>query len=841
MSKNKRLLLFLVGCLICTILFFNSRQSPPPAAQSATVLSVDGFATGVYAGEETAYRIELLNHTDQILFDGMVSLTLPVSFTYVASSTLALGADGPMQSREPTITGQTLTWGPYNLPAAINRTHHPYGIHTMMHGCLNPTLHLEAAKTLVGNGGYVTQLFYGLDATTTGPDQCAINFVTEAYARGLIPIIRLEGHFVDGIWQAPDPGPDGDYSEVAAGFARYVAGLPRRDANPLYIQVWNEPDLWIEWSNAPNAGQYARFFVAVSNAIRQLGDGRIRIINAGLTPGNPTFIDQMLRVPGFKDSFDAWSSHCYPYNHPAWYNTHNGTARYGTYAIDCYLEELAVLKKYGRTDVKVMITEAGYELGSNVFGFEGFASINETNRAEYIGQAFNDYWRNWPEVIAVTPFQLSDTSGHWWKFDWIYPTPPFDPHPQYSTVSAQNKPDENLTPIGYSIIFKARADADVAPGIYPSQLSGSERNGATATAEAAPVAIYAPGTKHTYYFPLIFAPPRYDGPWYLNQPDESPPSPGAIVPDSLLTAALLVGQAGLTQTATIQLSDEAVDFDVTQDGRLAAVLLADGRLDIIDLTTRQVKQTVFVADTPQTILVDAPAAGQATIAATNQLVQGDLQTGQITARRAAPGRWRGLALDPTSHTLYAANAAADEITLWTDNLSATGQSLPLDCQPNQLLLNETTAQLYAACPADSRVLAITLNPLAVTIQKNLTGGPILDIALLPTRNKLTVLNALAPGYRGLHTLTLPIFEPVTLLAGRQDFPWRTATAIAATPSGLLLTPENTGLWQISDEDATVHNLTPGLDLSRVSHIAVQPITNAPLLLEPSARQLRIFQ
>ena len=82
-------------------------------------------------------------------------------------------------------------------------------------------------------------------------------------------------------------------TEVAAGFARYVAGLPRRDTHPLYVTVWNEPDLWIEWSDAPNAAQYGRFFVAVSSAIRDLGDPRIRILNGATTPANTTFIRQI--------------------------------------------------------------------------------------------------------------------------------------------------------------------------------------------------------------------------------------------------------------------------------------------------------------------------------------------------------------------------------------------------------------------------------------------------------------------------------------------------------------------------------------------------------------------
>jgi hypothetical protein len=413
-----------VGLIIVFILI----QSASSPSQATPVLSVAGTGSNVYPGQETTYRLELLNHTDQIVYDGILTATLPSGFAYVANSTVVMGEGWPMESREPVSNGQTLTWGPYHLPAAGVQAHNPFGIHTLMDSCDGiPALHLEGTKRLAGSGGHVTQLFYPIDVNTTGPSQCAINYVQEAYARNLIPILRLQGHRVNGVWQAPDPGPDGDYSEIAQAFANYVAGIPRRDTNPLYIAVWNEPDLWIEWSGQPNATQYARFFVAVSNAIRQLGDARIRVVNGALTPGNTSFLGQMLSTSGFRDAFDVWASHCYPYNHPAWYNTHSGTARYGTYAIDCYLEEVAVINGHGRTGVKVMLTETGYALGNNTFEFEGFARINETNRADYIASAFQDYWQNWSEIVAVTPFELTDPSGHWATFDWVYPYWPYSP------------------------------------------------------------------------------------------------------------------------------------------------------------------------------------------------------------------------------------------------------------------------------------------------------------------------------------------------------------------------------------------------------------------------------
>jgi hypothetical protein len=489
---------------------------PHPVRADEPVLSVAGSASHTWTGGETTYSIQLLNHTDQIVYDGVLSITLPVGFIYVPGSTIALGEGWPLAQQEPVVHGQTVTWGPYHLPSAGITAHNPFGIHTMVDSCPGPPgLHLDGAKMLIGNGGYVTQLFYGLDTTTTGPSQAAINYVVEAYARNLIPILRLQGHFINGLWQAPDPGPDGDYSEIAQAYANFVAGLPRRNTNPLYITVWNEPNLGIEWSGAPNATHYARFFVAVSNAVRGLGDARIRLVNGAVVPsdGYIPFLNQLLAVRGFTTAFDVWASHCYPYNHPASYNNHQRTARYGEYAIDCYTHELALLNNYGRSGVKVMLTETGYELGNKIFDFEGFSAINESNRAAYIASALADYWSKWPEIVAVTPFELCDGSGHWAKFDWVYPYSPYPVHAQFNTVAALIKPMGKWQPYGYQITFRARADTP--PGIYHSRLEGRERNGHTALAvEAAPAQVFLPGQLRFIYLPLLKAVSSNSGPWY---------------------------------------------------------------------------------------------------------------------------------------------------------------------------------------------------------------------------------------------------------------------------------------------------------------------------------------
>lgn len=831
------------GALLVGLVIWLLAAAQPASSQESTVLVVTGSAAAAAAGGETTYVIELLNQTDQIVYDGILTMTLPAGFSYIPGSTMALGEGWPLENREPISAGQTLTWGPYHLPAAGNKAHNPYGIHTLMHDCMDMPLHLEGAKALVGNGGYVTQLFYGIDATTTAPSQCAINFVSEAYARNLIPILRLEGHFVDGVWQAPDPGPAGDYADVAQGFANFVAGLPRRDTNPLYVQVWNEPDLWIEWSRSPNAAQYARFFVAVTNAIRRLGDGRIRIINGALTPGNPGFIDQMLRVPGFRDAFDAWSSHCYPYNHPAWYNRHAGTARYPTYAIDCYLEELDVIRRYGRSNVKVIVTETGYELGSNTFGFEGFPAINESNRAQYIANAFSAYWQNWPEVIAVTPFQMSDASGQWSKFDWIYPTPPYLPHPQYSAVAALAKPDGGLEPYGYQIIFKARVDSTVAPGVYTGQLAGSERGGSTAAAaEAAPVEVFAPGERQFTYLPLIWGPIRRDGPWYLAQPETA--SAGAIVPTDFLKPANSNGLAPATppEVTAIELAGEPQAMALAEPAALAAVLLADGRLEIIDLSRRQSRGLVWVGNRPQLMISGGPQPAQVYISMENEVALVDLPTGRVAARWGEAGRWRGLSWDGATKRLFVADAENDRLVVLKDDLSGRLAERPLEGQPDQLRLDSTQRRLYVSFPAEPEIIAVDIDQWRLAASASLQGGPILDFGLDEARQRLVVLNALAPAYRGLTVLDTPTLRPLALVAGDEAFPFQTAATMALTPAGQLIVPESTGLWQIRPADEfAVSNIYPGHNLSLTGAIIAGQLDGTIYWLEPPTKLLNIYR
>lgn len=324
-----------------------------------------------------------------------------------------------------------------------------FGVHLLVDDLDRGESQLQWSRYLVGRWGHVKTMFADITAETTGPKKSWVRFVERCYELELVPLIRLAGVY-DGKtlngWIKPEADAPGDYTSMARAVRRVVEGLPRSDRCPLYIEVWNEPNLDVEWSGKPNAKEYADFFVQVAAALHAIGDPRIVVLNGGLATG-PDFTEEMCKAnPEFIRSFDVWASHPYPQNRPPQFNHRDGTAppdNHGT--IDSYVLETAVLARFGRPDVEVMITETGYDLGNGVYQeSQGYPVVNEVNRADYMLRAFRDYWPRDKKLVAVFPFLF--VAPGWERFDWVYPDSgtnpdgsPTKPHPQYTAVAALAK------------------------------------------------------------------------------------------------------------------------------------------------------------------------------------------------------------------------------------------------------------------------------------------------------------------------------------------------------------------------------------------------------------------
>ena len=304
----------------------------------------------------------------------------------------------------------------------------PYGVHTLA----LPGGVFDWASSLTGPGGYCKLFFYGIDNGTSGPNSGWVNAVQAAYNRDMNVIVRIGTSMSDGVWQAPVADADGRYTGFASAVKRVVQGLPRQDGRTLYIEVLNEVNSHVEWSNDPDPAEYGRCLVDVHQAIASIGDSRIKVLPAGLAGGSD-FLDQMFTlVPESLWAWDVLASHCYGMNQPPEVNQHNG-APPGSMSIDSYLDDLAVVAAHGRTGTKVMITETGYMLGDATV--QGYPMIDEDNRADYVMRAFRDYWSKWPEVLAVTPFQFRD--DNWQNFDWVYGGSGTDSHGRATSAHEQ--------------------------------------------------------------------------------------------------------------------------------------------------------------------------------------------------------------------------------------------------------------------------------------------------------------------------------------------------------------------------------------------------------------------
>ena len=472
MTRSLRTLLLLLFCLAALL--------GPHSAQAGGALSISLSAqpNTVSGGGEIVYTLSIANAGSTDLTALSIRDTLPAGFTY-RSGSASITLDGAhLGAVEPTISGQSLTWANLRLPAA--RTGTVYGMNTFFQDrCDNAYIddQLNHVLQVAGSGAYVKQLLYGIVPSTSGPQSCWIHFVSAAYDRGLIPVVRLEGPYGGTCWLKPQADHPGDYSTIAQAFKRVVAGLPLRSNLPLYVEIWNEPNLGSEWGGSPNPVEYAQFLVAVSSALRSLNDPRIVILNGALSPGGDynslSFIDAMATVPGAMQAFDVWATHPYPGSHPPQYNIHNGTAAYSQSTIDSYLLEIDRLATHGRTGLHVLLTETGYALGANDFAFEGYPPINESNRADYISRAWRDYWSHWPEVLGVCPFELVDPYNGWGNWDWLYTDGRH--HAEFDSVAGLDK-----TPsiAASTLVITFRATAGLTGGSFSSAVNVLSSTGA---------------------------------------------------------------------------------------------------------------------------------------------------------------------------------------------------------------------------------------------------------------------------------------------------------------------------------------------------------------------------
>ncbi len=830
------------------------------AASSAIQLAATAEPDTVLPGGTVAFTISLANNSTTDLSNLTITDHLPAGFSYQPGSS-AMRVDGGLVTvSDPAISGNSLTWTHPTVRAAQSAWF--YGIHTFIQdSCDNSHIdaQLTAARDLMGAGAFVKQLFYGIHSKTSGPRDCWVYFVNRAYDLNLQPVVRLQGPYGGTAWLSPPADSPGNYATIAAAYQRVVAGLPRRDGHNLFVEIWNEPNLNIEWGNAPNPWEYAHFLLDVSQSIRALGDPRIVILNGGLAPGGNInhldFIDGMAAVPGALESFDVWASHPYPANHPPEYNIHDGTATYTVATIDTYLLELERLAEHGRPGLHVLLTETGHNLGSNVFGFEGYPPINESNRADFMVRAFRDYWKVWPEVLGVTPFELVDPHNNWSAFDWLYPSGAH--HQQYDALAALGKSAKAL-PTDLTITFRARAA--LAPRTYYSQVDATASNSAVAgTGNTAPVTVASPTPTAT---PTSSATPTPTGtPTVTATPSPTvTPTPVALpacssfdfnhdgtidVTDIMVVAANWGAQAGDANfvqaydfngngqidvadimqvagrwgescvTATPAVSEQPVTIQRLAGLRALAcnprngTLLGISRTDLL-VSGKTLQRFPLGTDLRDLVVSDDGTTTYVSDAGAGSVLVVDVTNGDVVARVRGLAGPAGLAMG--GRGLWVAESKAGRVALVNPHNYGIIARVQVGEAPSTLAFNDLRAELYVAVTGEGTVAIVS--DAGALLETWLVGGIGLPqgMALFAPARRLYVAYAITPRDGAVVAYDVGTKRRLFTWQGSRAAPMDPMLALTMNSSGNPLFAVGTRFWWTLDThtgDSVAHLKTIG--------------------------------
>ena len=282
-------------------------------------------------------------------------------------------------------------------------------------------LHPEEIKLAAANRNNSEEFFVTVPFALNDRREAVWNeFFRLAQENRITPLVRLVTQSDNHIWPRPTKRQIVD----AANFFRRL-NWP----GPRYIIVFNEPNHANEWGGEINPDDYAKTALFVASWLKTEPYPYV-ILPAGLDAAAPNgpdtrdsfvFLEQMLNAePDFLESFDGWTSHSYPnpdFTAPPY--------RTGKNSLRGFESELNFLRRYGKGDLPVYITETGWRATKSI-----------TPRLKsYYQTAVTKIW-NHPQVKAVTVFVLQGNPG---------------PFKEFSLLNSDNSPSLQLNALNQVI------------------------------------------------------------------------------------------------------------------------------------------------------------------------------------------------------------------------------------------------------------------------------------------------------------------------------------------------------------------------------------------------------
>ena len=165
-------------CLTLLVAIVASMSAPLPAAATPNVpwptvsLSASAAPSRLPPGATVTYTDALTNTGDGAGSGVRLAHTLPEGFAYITGSASIYRDDILISRTEPAVSGRTLNWSGLIVPP--RRREGFFGINTMVQDRCDIgyiARQLDHVRSLMGDGAWAKQLFYGIAATTTAPSR----------------------------------------------------------------------------------------------------------------------------------------------------------------------------------------------------------------------------------------------------------------------------------------------------------------------------------------------------------------------------------------------------------------------------------------------------------------------------------------------------------------------------------------------------------------------------------------------------------------------------------------------------------------------------------------------
>jgi hypothetical protein len=236
--------------------------------------------------------------------------------------------------------------------------------------------------------------------------------------------------------------PPDDYADygdfVYAVVSRYKGRI-------RYYQIWNEPNIYPEWGEAPvNPEAYTRLLEVAYTRAKQ-ADPEAIILSAGLAPTTEmternledlVFLQRMYDA-GAKDYFDILSVQGYGlWNGPTDQRVHPDRANFSRVML---IRELMV--RNGDVHKPIWASEVGWNaLPRDFDGFPSYGRVSEELQAEYSASAYRMAQAEWPWMGVMNYWFFKRVSDHEKNQAFYYfrmMEPDFYPYPVYYALKEQ--------------------------------------------------------------------------------------------------------------------------------------------------------------------------------------------------------------------------------------------------------------------------------------------------------------------------------------------------------------------------------------------------------------------